>query len=65
MANWRPRFLQPLLASALLTSATPALALQTIDAEAKVAGRSDDHQGENDHRSENRPAYANFSELLH
>ena len=32
MANLRPRFLQPLLASALLISATPALALQTIDA---------------------------------
>ena len=32
MANLRPRFLQPLLASALLTSALPALALQTIEA---------------------------------
>jgi conjugal transfer pilus assembly protein TraK len=32
MANRRPRFLRPLLASALLTSATPTLALQTIDA---------------------------------
>ena len=32
MANLRPRFLQRLLASALLISATPALALQTIEA---------------------------------
>ena len=32
MANLRPRFLQPMLASALLISATPTLALQTIDA---------------------------------
>src|SRR6202795_1028327 len=32
MANLRPGFLQPLLASALLISATPTLALQTIDA---------------------------------
>src|SRR5258705_6064357 len=32
MANRRPRCLRPLLASALLTSATPTLALQTIDA---------------------------------
>jgi len=32
MANLRPRFLQPLLASALLSSVTPALALQTIEA---------------------------------
>src|SRR5438876_965679 len=32
MANLRPRLLQPMLASALLISATPTLALQTIDA---------------------------------
>src|SRR5207244_7061303 len=32
MANLRPRFLQRLLASALLISAAPALALQTIEA---------------------------------
>ena len=32
MANLRPRFRLPLLVSALLTSATPTLALQTIDA---------------------------------
>src|SRR5258707_9423774 len=32
MANLRPRLLQPMLASALLISTTPTLALQTIDA---------------------------------
>ena len=32
MANLRPRFRLPMLVSALLTSATPAPALQTIDA---------------------------------
>src|SRR2546428_131907 len=32
MANLRPRLLQPMLASALLISATPTLALQPIDA---------------------------------
>src|SRR2546430_16942052 len=32
MANLRPRLLQPMLASVLLISATPTLALQTIDA---------------------------------
>src|SRR6202140_988524 len=38
MANLRPRFLQPMLASALLISATPTLALQTIDARDGVSG---------------------------
>ena len=32
MANPRPRYLQPLLTLALLSSVTPALALQTIEA---------------------------------
>ena len=38
---------------------------KAIDAETKVTRRADHHQRQHDHRGEDRPADADFSELLH